>query len=74
MRMGDRICERERRKEKKKKKFRPTYQLFSLYTVVKNYCFILSLSNKIPIIYAVKRKVSVLLAKDLKLILKFRFI
>lgn len=56
MRMGDRICEREKRKEKKKNQFRPTYQLFSLYTVVKNYyCFILSLSNKIPIIYAVKR-------------------
>ena len=73
MRMGDRICERERRKEKKKKKFIPTYQLFSLYTV-KNYCLILYLSNKIPIIYAVKRKVSVLLAKDLKPILKFRFI
>ena len=73
MRMGDRICERERRKEKKKKKFIPTYQLFSLYTVM-NYCLILYLSNKIPIIYAVKRKVSVLLAKDLKPILKFRFI
>lgn len=65
----------KRKKERKEeKKFRPTYQLFSLYTVVKNYCFILSLSNKIPIIYAVKRKVSVLLAKDLKPILKFRFI
>lgn len=64
----------EKGKEKKKNQFRPTYQLFSLYTVVKNYyCFILSLSNKIPIIYAV-REVSVLLAKDLKPILKFRFI
>lgn len=62
------------KKEKKKNQFMPTYQLFSLYTVVKNYCFIFSLSNKIPIIYAVKRKVSVLLAKDLKPILKFRFI
>lgn len=73
MRMGDRICERERRKEKKKKNS-DQHINYSLYTVVKNYCFILSLSNKIPIIYAVKRKVSVLLAKDLKPILKFRFI
>lgn len=63
-----------KRKKERKEKNNSTHLLFSLYIVVKSCHFAFSLSNKIPIIYAVKRKIYVLLAKDLKPILKCRLI